>query len=58
MKQYNEIKISIYFDEAVIKCYHYYQPVIHVEWIGTALSNSIILMLLGKLLLLIFPHKI
>ena len=27
----SEIKIFIYFDEAMIKCYHYYQYIIHIE---------------------------
>ena len=31
IKQNNEIKISIYFDEAVIKSFHYYHTTIHVE---------------------------
>ena len=56
IKQSNEIKMSIYFDEAVIKCYHYYQPTILVEWQGNGLSYSIILVLLCKpLLWTVFP---
>ena len=58
INQNKEIKMSNYFDEAVIECYQYYQPTKHVKWQGNGLSNSISLMLLGRLLLLTFPQNI
>ena len=53
-KIYVCIYMYIYFYEALMKCYH---ATIHVEWHGNSLSNSIILMLLGRLLFWPFSPK-